>query len=69
MVVEDHYPEGGLGSAVLESLADLGEPVRVTHLAVRGLPGSGTPTQLMDQAGIGVRAIVAAARAAEAPGH
>lgn len=61
VVVEDHYPEGGLGSAVLESLADLGEPVRVTHLAVRGLPTSGTPTELMDQAGIGVAAIVAAA--------
>ncbi|MEH1097242.1 transketolase [Micromonospora sp. CPCC 205739] len=63
VVVEDHYPEGGLGSAVLESLADLAEPIRVTHLAVRGLPTSGTPTELMDQAGIGVSAIVAAARA------
>ncbi|MEH1057095.1 transketolase [Micromonospora sp. CPCC 206171] len=63
VVVEDHYPEGGLGSAVLESLADLGEPIRLTHLAVRGLPTSGTPTELMDQAGIGVSAIVAAARA------
>lgn len=58
-----------MGSAVLESLADLAEPVRVKHLAVRGLPTSGTPTQLMDQAGIGVSAIVAAARAAEAPGQ
>ncbi|MEU5945887.1 transketolase [Micromonospora sp. NPDC047465] len=64
VVVEDHYPEGGLGSAVLESLADLAEPVRVTHLAVRGLPTSGTSSQLMDQAGIGVEAIVAASRAA-----
>lgn len=64
VVVEDHYPEGGLGSAVLESLADLAEPVRVTHLAVRGLPTSGTSTELMDQAGIGVRAIASAARAA-----
>ncbi|MFE9203595.1 transketolase [Micromonospora sp. NPDC007230] len=63
VVVEDHYPEGGLGSAVLESLADLADPVRVTHLAVRGLPTSGTSTQLMDQAGIGVTAIVSAARA------
>ncbi|WP_280839868.1 transketolase [Micromonospora sp. A200] len=63
VVVEDHYPEGGLGSAVLESLADLAEPFRLTHLAVRGLPTSGTPTELMDQAGIGVSAIVAAARA------
>ncbi|SIN44996.1 transketolase [Micromonospora cremea] len=69
LVIEDHYPEGGMGSAVLESLADLAEPVRVKHLAVRGLPTSGTPTQLMDQAGIGVSAIVAAARAMEAPGH
>ncbi|WP_239561731.1 transketolase [Micromonospora luteifusca] len=70
LVVEDHYPEGGVGSAVLESLADLAEPVRVKHLAVRGLPTSGTPTQLMDQAGIGVNAIVAAAaRAMDAPGH
>ncbi|MFC4149637.1 transketolase [Micromonospora mangrovi] len=67
LVVEDHYPEGGLGSAVLESLADLAEPVRVTHLAVRGLPTSGTPTQLMAQAGIGVGDIVSAARAAEPP--
>ncbi|MFE9689473.1 transketolase [Micromonospora sp. NPDC005806] len=63
VVVEDHYPEGGLGSAVLEALADLAEPVRVTHLAVRGLPGSATPTQQMNQAGIGVDAIVRAARA------
>jgi transketolase len=62
VVVEDHYPQGGLGSAVLESLADLADPVRVAHLAVRGLPGSGTPTQQMDRAGIGVSAIVAAAR-------
>jgi len=63
VVVEDHYPEGGLGSAVLESLADLAAPVRVAHLAVRGLPTSGTSTELMDQAGIGVNAIVSAARA------
>ncbi|WNM43131.1 transketolase [Micromonospora halotolerans] len=63
VVVEDHYPQGGLGSAVLEELADLAEPVRVSHLAVRGLPGSGTPAQQMDRAGIGAFAIVGAARA------
>ncbi|MEV1142628.1 transketolase [Micromonospora sp. NPDC049799] len=66
VVVEDHYPEGGLGSAVLESLADVAEPLRVAHLAVRGLPTSGKPAQLMDEAGIGVSAIVAAARASTA---
>lgn len=64
LVVEDHYPQGGLGSAVLEALADLAEPMHVTQLAVRGLPSSGTPTELMDQAGIGVTAIIAAARSA-----
>ncbi|MGN9777497.1 transketolase [Micromonospora sp. H33] len=63
VVVEDHYPQGGLGSAVLESLAGLAVPARVTQLAVRGLPTSGTPTELMDQAGIGVSAVVEAARA------
>ncbi|MGN9809286.1 transketolase [Micromonospora sp. BQ11] len=63
VVVEDHHPEGGLGSAVLESMADVAEPVRVAHLAVRKLPTSGKPTELMDAAGIGVSAIVAAARA------
>lgn len=63
VVVEDHYPEGGLGSAVLEALADLAVPAQVCRLAVRGLPTSGTPAELMDQAGIGVSAIVTATRA------
>jgi transketolase len=63
VVVEDHYPQGGLGAAVLETLAGLGEPIRLTHLAVRDLPTSGKPVQLMDAAGIGVKDIVEAARA------
>jgi transketolase len=62
VIVEDHYPEGGLGEAVLEALA--GEPLRPVHLAVRDLPTSGTATELMDAAGIGVPAIVDAARSA-----
>jgi transketolase len=65
IVVEDHYPEGGLGEAVLEALA--GEGLPVTHLAVRGLPGSGSPTELMDAAGIGVDAIVEATRGLTSP--
>jgi transketolase len=63
IVVEDHYPEGGLASAVLEALAGLGVALRLTQLAVRDLPTSGTPTELMDAAGIGPDAIVEAARA------
>lgn len=43
VVVQDHYPEGGLGSAVLEALADTAHPPRVVQLAVRAVPGSGQP--------------------------
>ena len=63
VVTEDHYPEGGLGSAVLDAFNDAGHPVRISHLAVRGLPGSGTPAELMDAAGISAGHIARAARA------
>jgi transketolase len=62
VVVEDHHPEGGLGSAVLEALAQEERPPRVVQLAVRGLPTSGTPEELLHAAGIDTPAIVAAAR-------
>jgi len=66
VVVEDHYPAGGIGSAVLEALADASllalPPLRVVHLAVRGLPGSGRPAELLDAAGISSRHIIDAAR-------
>jgi transketolase len=60
VVVEDHYPEGGLGEAVLKALA--GETLRLAHLAVRGMPTSGTSAELMNAAGISVSAIIDAAR-------
>jgi transketolase len=60
VVVEDHYPQGGLGAAVMEALA-LESPPHVAHLAVKGLPGSGKPEELMNAAGISARHIVAAA--------
>src|SRR5499427_392868 len=62
VVVEDHYPQGGIGEAVLEALNDAGRSARVAHLAVHGLPGSGTPTELMEAAGISADHIVQAAR-------
>ena len=62
VVVEDHYPEGGLGAAVMEALAADMDPPRIVHLAVRGLPGSGKPAELMDKAEISARHIVAAAK-------
>ncbi len=60
VIVEDHYPEGGIGAAVLEAMAAEGAP-RVAHLAVKGLPTSGKPDELMNAAGISARHIVAAA--------
>jgi transketolase len=63
VVTEDHYPEGGLGSAVLDAFNEAGHPVRISHLAVRGLPGSGTPAELMEAAGISADHIARAARA------
>jgi transketolase len=47
-------------AAVLEALAD--EPPPLAHCAVRGLPGSGTPAELMDAAGISARQIAKEAR-------
>ena len=62
VVVEDHYPAGGIGSAVLEALSDAGHPARIAHLAVQSLPGSGTPAELMEAAGISAARVVQAAR-------
>lgn len=61
VVVEDHYPEGGIGAAVMEALAGEPQPPRVAQCAVRGLPTSGTAEELMDAAGISAKHIVAAA--------
>src|SRR5690606_11642274 len=50
VTVEDHWPEGGLGDAVLEALATT--PVPVVKLAVSTLPGSATPQEQLEDAGI-----------------
>jgi len=64
VVVEDHWAEGGLGDAVLAALAGAGEiGLRYRHLAVRDMPGSGKPAELLDAAGISSEHIVAAVRA------
>jgi transketolase len=61
VTVEDHWPEGGLGDAVLGALAEV-ESVRVRKLAVDRMPGSGKPAELLHEVGIDADAIVAAAR-------
>jgi transketolase len=63
VTVEDHAPEGGLGDAVLEALASSDDqPPAVVKLAVRDLPGSGTPAELVHGAGIAADSIITAAR-------
>jgi transketolase len=63
VVAEDHWPEGGLGEAVLSALAQNGaEDLSYEHLAVNIMPGSGSPDELMDAAGISARHIAEAVR-------
>ena len=62
VTVEDHWPEGGLGDAVLSALAEAGATARVEKLAVDDMPRSGKPADLMGAAGIDADAIAAAVR-------
>lgn len=62
VTVEDHHPEGGIGDAVLEVFADTTSRPRVVTLAVRNMPTSGTPAELLAQAGIGRDQIVKTVR-------
>jgi transketolase len=63
VVAEDHYPAGGLGSAVADALLEAGVlNLRLTHLCVRDLPGSGSPQELLAAAGIDAGHIEVAAR-------
>ena len=61
ITVEDHYPEGGLGDAVLDAVATKG--VCVHKLAVTGMPRSGKPEELLEHHGISADAIVQKAKA------
>jgi transketolase len=62
VVVEDHWPEGGIGEAVISAMADADERPRVVKLAVTHLPGSGKMAELLHDCGIDSDAIVVAAR-------
>jgi transketolase len=56
ITVEDHYPEGGLGEAVMSALATV--PVPVYGLAVNKKPKSGNPEELLEYEDISRGAIV-----------
>ena len=60
LTVEDHYAHGGLGDAVLSAVGP--EGLKVHKLAVRTIPHSGKPDELIDHFGIGARSIVEAAK-------
>ena len=49
VVVEDHFQNGGLGDAVAQALSGKAE---IIHLAVKDLPRSGKPEELLDKYGI-----------------
>jgi len=59
ITVEDHYPEGGLGDAVLGAVADCRNIV-VRKLAVNAVPRSGPPMELLEMFGISANCIVRA---------
>ena len=59
VTVEDHSPRGGIGEAVA---AVVGGSTRLEILAVREIPRSGKPTELLEAHGISASAIVRAVR-------
>ena len=56
ITVEDHYAGGGIGEAVAAAVAADGYTVR--RIAVREIPRSGAPDELLDRYGISARHIV-----------
>ena len=60
LTVEDHYAHGGIGDAVLNALS--AEAVRVHKLAVREIPHSGKPGELLDRYGLNANTIVETAK-------
>jgi transketolase len=63
VTVEDHYAHGGIGDAVLSALAE--DRVAVHKLAVREIPRSGKPDELLQRFGISAQAICDAVRKLE----
>ena len=69
VVVEDHWPEGGIASAMLEGFAtQTGDTpgtsmnMKLIHLAPRDLPGSASPAEQLDAAGISAKHIIEAVK-------
>lgn len=59
ITVEDHYAEGGLGEAVCGAVSECRD-ILVKKLAVREIPRSGKPNELLEHYGISAASIVKA---------
>jgi len=59
ITVEDHYPEGGIGDAVLDAVSSYRNMI-VRKLAVTAVPRSGPPADLLEMFGISASNIVKA---------
>ncbi len=62
ITVEDHYEHGGIGDAVLSALAE--ERIQACKLAIKEIPHSGKPKELIDKFGISARHIIEAVKQA-----
>ncbi|ACU98623.1 transketolase [Saccharomonospora viridis] len=62
VTVEDHWPQGGLGDAVLDAFTGATAMPAVIKLGVLALPGSATPTEQLQHAGIDADSVVEAAQ-------
>ncbi|HIM10925.1 TPA: transketolase [Candidatus Poribacteria bacterium] len=61
ITVEDHYPEGGIGEAVLSAVGS--EGIKVHKLAVNSIPRSGKQEELLEVYGISTNHIVQTVKA------
>lgn len=60
ITVEDHFAEGGISEAVKSALADC--PIKIISLAVRKMPMSGSPEELLDYEEISKESIIKAVK-------
>jgi len=56
VTVEDHFAEGGIGEAIRSALGSVAAPIY--SLAVRKMPMSGKPGELLDYEEISKNAII-----------
>jgi len=63
IVVEDHYPAGGIGDTVADLIVNCKLKIKnYTHLCVRKLPRSGSPEELLAYEEINAEAIIKAVK-------